>query len=162
RGWRPKSKVTFEMLPSTCESHVKGACWCSPAISGRAGRTGMVTQEVATKESLALANDRLSYSHGTSDVPLIGTTIGDLFDRVVEQRGDHTALISRHQDRRYMYRQLRDEVDAFARGLMRLGVAKGDRLGIWSPNHAEWIVTQFATAKIGAILVNVNPAYRVQ
>jgi fatty-acyl-CoA synthase len=111
--------------------------------------------------SLDLYDGTASYVHGASDVPLIGSTIGDLFDRVVADDPDHEALVSCHQGLRYTYGQLRTAVDRFARGLMALGVAKGDRVGIWSPNHAEWVVAQFATPKIGAILVNVNPAYRV-
>jgi fatty-acyl-CoA synthase len=93
-------------------------------------------------------------------VPLIGSTIGDLFDRVVEQYPDQEALVSCHQGLRYTYRELRAACDQFARGLLALGVQKGDRIGIWAPNHAEWVVAQFGTPKIGAILVNVNPAYR--
>jgi fatty-acyl-CoA synthase len=111
--------------------------------------------------SLDLYDGSASYVQGASKVPLIGSTIGDLFDRVVADDPDHEALVSCHQGLRYTYGQLRAAVDRFARGLMALGVAKGDRVGIWSPNHAEWVVAQFATPKIGAILVNVNPAYRV-
>ncbi|MEX1158743.1 MAG: AMP-binding protein [Thermomicrobiales bacterium] len=107
-----------------------------------------------------LYDESASYVHGASDLPLIGATIGDMFDRVVEQLPEHEALVSRHQNIRWTYRELRAEVDCFARGLVALGVKKGDRVGIWSPNHAEWIVAQFATPKIGAILVNINPAYR--
>jgi fatty-acyl-CoA synthase len=108
-----------------------------------------------------VVDSRLSYAHGADDVPFIGATIGDLFDRIVEQVPENEALISHHQGRRYTYRQLREECDRFARGLLALGIQRGDRVGIWSPNHVEWVVTQLATAKIGAILVNVNPAYRV-
>jgi fatty-acyl-CoA synthase len=111
--------------------------------------------------SLTLHDPQLSYVHGASDVPLIGSTIGDLFDRVVEQLPDHEALVSCHQRLRYTYRELQAECDRFARGLLALGVTKGDRVGIWAPNYAEWIVAQFATPKIGAILVNINPAYRL-
>jgi fatty-acyl-CoA synthase len=111
--------------------------------------------------SLDLYDDHVSYVHGASDVPLIGATIGDLFDRIADQQPDHEALVSRHQRVRYTYRQLQDECNRFARGLVSLGLKKGDRIGIWAPNHAEWVVAQFATPKIGAILVNVNPAYRV-
>ncbi|MEA2524043.1 MAG: fatty-acyl-CoA synthase [Thermomicrobiales bacterium] len=107
-------------------------------------------------------NESLSYVHGASDVPLIGATIGDLFDRVATQLLEHEALVSRHQGLRYTYAELREACDRFARGLLALGVTKGDRIGIWSPNHAEWVIAQFATPKIGAILVNVNPAYRVR
>ena len=110
--------------------------------------------------SLSLRNSRLSYTSGPSDTPLIGSTIGDLFDQVAEGLPDHEALVSRHQGLRYTYRELHEEVDRFARGLMALGVQRLDRVGIWSPNNAEWVITQFATAKIGCILVNINPAYR--
>ncbi|MBF6591638.1 MAG: AMP-binding protein, partial [Ktedonobacterales bacterium] len=87
-------------------------------------------------------------------------TIGDAFDRTAARFLDREALIARHQRVRYTWAALRDEVDRFARGLMALGLQKGDRVGIWSPNRAEWTITQIAAAKIGAILVNVNPAYR--
>ena len=109
---------------------------------------------------MELYDPSLSYASGVSAAPLIGSTIGDLFDRVVGQVPDNDALISRHQRHRFTYRGLQTEVDRCARGLMALGVSKGDRVGIWSPNNAEWVITQFATAKIGAILVNINPAYR--
>jgi len=102
----------------------------------------------------------VSYVSGISDTPLIGSTIGDLFDRVVEHVQENEALVSRHQDQRYTYRQLQQVVNRLARGLMALGAQKGERVGIWSPNRAEWVMTQFATPKIGSILVNINPAYR--
>ena len=108
-----------------------------------------------------LSGESLSYVHGACDVPLIGETIGDLFDRVTEKVPDNEALVSCHQGLRYTYRQLQEACDLLARGLMACGIQKGERVGIWSPNYAEWVITQFATAKIGAILVNVNPAYRV-
>ncbi|HEX9038242.1 MAG TPA: AMP-binding protein [Ktedonobacterales bacterium] len=102
-----------------------------------------------------------SYVSGASEHPLLGVTIGDLFDATVTRFPDREALVSRHQDLRYTWRELQDEVNRCARGLMALGVKKGDRVGIWAPNRAEWAITQFATAKIGAILVNINPAYRL-
>jgi fatty-acyl-CoA synthase len=108
-----------------------------------------------------LSSDSLSYVHGACDVLLIGETIGDLLDRVTEKIPDNEALVSCHQGLRYTYRQLQAACDLLARGLMACGIQKGERVGIWSPNYAEWVITQFATAKIGAILVNVNPAYRV-
>src|SRR5690242_1288580 len=111
--------------------------------------------------ALALYDERLSYVHGASDVPLIGAPIGDLFDRVAAQVSENEALVSRHQGVRYTYREFRALCDRFARGLLALGIGKGDRVGIWATNHAEWVVAQFATPKIGAILVNINPAYRV-
>jgi fatty-acyl-CoA synthase len=101
-----------------------------------------------------------SYSHGTSDTPLLGDTIGANFERVAAQFPDRPALVSRHQDVRLTYAELEAAVDAAAAGLLRAGIAAGDRVGIWAPNCSEWVVIQYATAKVGAILVNVNPAYR--
>ena len=102
----------------------------------------------------------LSYTSATSDTPLLGDTIGGNFDRTVARFPDRLALVDVPTGLRYTYAELRDEVDALAYGLLQSGIAKGDRVGIWSPNRAEWTVTQYATAKIGAILVNINPAYR--
>jgi fatty-acyl-CoA synthase len=102
-----------------------------------------------------------SYVHGASNVPLIAETIGVHFDRIVARFPEREALIVRHQNIRWDYRALQQEVDAFAAGLMALGLKPGERIGIWSPNNAEWVVTQFATAKAGLILVNINPAYRL-
>jgi fatty-acyl-CoA synthase len=101
-----------------------------------------------------------SYSHGASAVPLIGETIGAHFDRVAEAHADVEAVVSCHQGVRLSYGDLRAATDELARGLIALGVRHGDRVGIWSTNNLEWVVAQFATPKIGAILVNVNPAYR--
>jgi fatty-acyl-CoA synthase len=102
-----------------------------------------------------------SYVHGASDIPLIGETIGAHFDRVVARFPERDALIVRHQNISWNYRELQCEVDAFAAGLIALGLKPGERVGIWSPNNAEWVITQFATAKAGLILVNINPAYRL-
>jgi fatty-acyl-CoA synthase len=104
---------------------------------------------------------RWSYTSGTSDTPLLGLTIGDLFDQTVEKYPDNPALISRQQNIRLTYRDLQDQVNRCAKGLMQLGFQKGQRVGIWAPNRAEWCITQFATSKIGVILVNINPAYRL-
>jgi fatty-acyl-CoA synthase len=101
----------------------------------------------------------LSYSCGVSAEPLLGITIGDLLDRTVATYPDNDALVSRHQDIRWSYRELGQRVDELARALLGLGVQKGERVGIWSTNRAEWTLVQFATGKIGAILVNVNPSY---
>jgi len=101
-----------------------------------------------------------SYASGTSDVPLLGDTIGDDFDRTVAAGPDREALVEVPTGRRWTYAQLRADVDALALGLLATGVAKGDRVGIWAPNMAEWTLLQYATAKIGAILVNINPSYR--
>ena len=102
-----------------------------------------------------------SYTSGTSDTPLLGLTIGDMFDQIAATYPDHPALISRHQNIRLTYQELQAQVNQCARAMLHLGITKGQRVGIWSPNRAEWCITQFATAKIGAILVNINPSYRL-
>jgi fatty-acyl-CoA synthase len=102
----------------------------------------------------------LSYSSATSGTPLLGDTIGANFDATVAAFPGRLALVDVPAGLRYSYAELSGDVDALAYGLLGLGLAKGDRVGIWSPNRAEWTVTQYATAKIGAILVNINPAYR--
>ena len=101
-----------------------------------------------------------SYAHGTSLTPLLGQTIGDNLRDTVERYPDREALIVRSQDYRATYRQLWDATTEAARGLLALSVAPGERVGIWATNCHEWVVVQYATARIGAILVNVNPAYR--
>ncbi|MFL5331755.1 MAG: AMP-binding protein [Geminicoccaceae bacterium] len=105
-------------------------------------------------------SDALSYVHGTSDLPLFGDTLGVHFQRCASRWPDRPALVVREQQVRWTYAELDARVDAFAAGLLALGLEPGDRVGIWSPNNAEWVVTQFATAKAGLILVNINPAYR--
>ncbi|HTD76434.1 MAG TPA: AMP-binding protein, partial [Chloroflexota bacterium] len=101
-----------------------------------------------------------SYVHGASRVPLLGETIGQNLRRTVERVPNTEALVVRHQNYRATYSELWDQTTRAARGLLARGVKKGDRVGIWSPNRAEWVVTQYATARIGAILVNINPAYK--
>jgi fatty-acyl-CoA synthase len=102
----------------------------------------------------------LSYAKGPTEVPLLGTTIGQALRSAAECWGGELALVSRHQSVRWTWAHLDAEVDRVATGLLELGIGKGDRVGIWAPNCAEWTVTQFATARIGAILVTINPAYR--
>jgi fatty-acyl-CoA synthase len=102
----------------------------------------------------------LSYTSATSDTPLLGDTIGANFDRTAARFPGRPALVDVPAGLRFTYAELKDEVDALAYALLGTGIATGDRVGIWSPNRSEWIVTQYATAKIGAILVNINPAYR--
>lgn len=102
----------------------------------------------------------LSYASGTSTTPLLGDTIGDNLDRTIARFGDREALVSVHQDLRYTYAQLGEAVDRCARAFIAAGLEPGDRVGIWSPNCAEWALVQYATAKAGIILVNINPAYR--
>jgi fatty-acyl-CoA synthase len=104
---------------------------------------------------------RESYVHGNSGPPLIGKTIGALLDEVSATDGTREALVVAHQKIRWTYAELKTRSDAFASGLLALGLEPGDRVGIWSPNCAEWTIAQFATAKTGLILVNINPAYRL-
>jgi fatty-acyl-CoA synthase len=102
----------------------------------------------------------LSYVHGANPHALIGETIGRHFDRIAERYAARDALVVRHQGIRWSYAELKERVDAFAAGLLALGLERGERIGIWSPNNSEWVIAQFATAKAGLILVNINPAYR--
>lgn len=101
-----------------------------------------------------------SYASGTATAPLLGETIGANLERTAARFPDNEALVSCHQGLRYTYREFDDAVNAVARGLLGLGLGRGDRVGIWSPNCAEWALVQYATAKLGIILVNINPAYR--
>jgi fatty-acyl-CoA synthase len=102
----------------------------------------------------------LSYANGLSTEPLLGETIGVNFERTVARVPDSEALVSCQQRARFTYAEMKDAVDRLATGMLRAGLEQGDRIGVWSPNRYEWTLTQFATAKLGVILVNVNPAYR--
>jgi fatty-acyl-CoA synthase len=102
-----------------------------------------------------------SYVHGANGEPLLGLTIGQALDRAAVTWADQTALIARAQGIRWTWHELRDHADAFAAGLLALGLRRGDRIGIWSLNRAEWTLTQFAAARAGLILVTINPAYRL-
>lgn len=106
------------------------------------------------------ATPEMSYTCGTADFPLLGQSIGEILNEIADRYPDTEALVSPKQGIRLTYRQFREEVNRVARGLMALDINKGDRVGIWAMNYAEWIIVQFATAKIGAIMVNINPAYR--
>ena len=101
-----------------------------------------------------------SYVHGAKQQPLIGKTIGQMFDQACQHHAQRDALVVRQQGIRWSYAQLQEQVDRMACSLMRLGLEPGERIGIWSQNNAEWVLTQFATAKAGLVLVNINPAYR--
>ena len=101
-----------------------------------------------------------SYAAGETNPPLIEETIGANFERIAREHADREALVDVASGRRWTYAELDRDVDALARGLLGAGIAKGDRVGVWAPNCAEWTLVQYATAKIGAILVNVNPSYR--
>jgi fatty-acyl-CoA synthase len=102
----------------------------------------------------------LSEARGETDVPLLDETIGDSFRRTVATYPDREALVEVASGRRWTWSELDRDVSAVARGLLGAGIAKGDRIGIWAPNCAEWTLLQYASAEVGAILVNVNPAYR--
>jgi len=104
----------------------------------------------------------LSYVHGSALTPLLGHTIGESLNRAAAQFGQRDALTSCHQNLKYTYSELLHHVNRGARALLRLGVERGDRVGIWSPNTAEWMISQFAAAKVGAILVNINPSYQLR
>src|SRR4051794_25640718 len=102
----------------------------------------------------------ISYDHGASAHPLSGDTLGEALRQTVERFGDREALVVAHQTYRATYRELWEQVGIAARGLLDHGVQKGDRIGIWAPNRYEWVVVAHAATRVGAILVNVNPAYR--
>src|SRR5947209_17355342 len=102
----------------------------------------------------------LSYVHGASEKPLLGEPIFHNLRRTAARTGDREALVVAHQAYRATYRELVQQCEEVARGLIARGVKKGDRVGIWSPNRYEWVVIQYATAAMGAILVNINPAYK--
>src|SRR6201997_3837292 len=130
-------------------------CWTGEGMPGKTSLGGGRAMSAA-----------LSYSSGESATPLLGDTIGGNFDATVRAFGDREALVDRTPGdgtaRRWTYAELAADVDALALGLLEMGIVKGDRVGIWAPNCAEWTLTQYATAKIGAILVNINPAYRTR
>src|SRR5580658_8624536 len=126
---------------------------------GCAAQRALSCAKISREETMARLTQ--SYVHGASDVPLIGATIGAYFDAAAARWRERDALIVRQQNIRWTYGELERRVDDFAAGLLALGLVPGDRIGIWSPNNAEWVVTQFATAKAGLILVNINPAYRL-
>lgn len=107
-----------------------------------------------------MTSAKLSYAYGASNQPLLGMTIGEKFDEACNKYATQDALVSVHQEIRLTYQQLQQQVNAFACSLLALGLEKGDRLGIWSPNCAEWTIAQFAAFKAGIILVNLNPAYK--
>jgi fatty-acyl-CoA synthase len=113
-----------------------------------------------TRSQISQSQISQSYVHGASEQPLLGETIGQFFDAACAKWAERPALVVRHQNVRMSYGALKEAVDQLAAGLLTLGLNPGDRIGIWSPNNSEWVLTQFATAKAGLILVNINPAYR--
>ncbi len=114
----------------------------------------------AESESATQPRANESYAKGPDEPPLLVETIGANLERVVAEYGERDALVERATGRRWTYAEFDADVDALARGLIAADIAKGDRIGIWAPNCAEWTMVQYAAAKIGAILVNVNPSYR--
>jgi fatty-acyl-CoA synthase len=102
-----------------------------------------------------------SIDRGSQDIPLIEQTIGHFFDDMVERVAENDALVSRHQQLRLSYRQLQSQARQLASAMLKLGLQPGERIGIWSHNNAEWLLTQLATAYAGIVLVNINPAYRI-
>ncbi|MCM2321596.1 MAG: AMP-binding protein, partial [Pseudomonas sp.] len=102
-----------------------------------------------------------SYTCGPQEKPLLAMTIGAAFDQTVSRFAEREALVVREQGLRYTWAELAEAVDRCARAFIAIGLQPGERLGIWSPNRAEWCIAQFASAKVGVILVNINPAYRL-
>lgn len=112
-------------------------------------------------DDVRMSNEALiSYASGTGTSPLLGQTIGVLLDQIAQEFPEREALVETFSGRRWTFAELLHDVEALAANLIKAGIARGDRVGVWSPNSAEWVLVQYATAKIGAILVNVNPAYR--
>ena len=125
-------------------------------------RHGTVTHRCSAPGFKSVGFCASSYAHGVSRLPLLGQTIGENLRATVERFSDHEALVVRSQGYRATYRQLWDATTACARGLLTLGVRPGDRVGVWSANRFEWVVVQYATARLGAVLVNINPGYRAR
>jgi fatty-acyl-CoA synthase len=140
--------------------------------SSRVSNLGVIERYISRPSRFSLVHNQrhsfrgslvmLSYVHGSGLTPLLGHTIGESLNRAAAQFEHRDALISSHQNLKYTYGELLHHVNRAARALLRLGVRRGDRVGIWSPNTAEWIIAQFAAAKVGAILVNVNPSYQLR
>ena len=120
-----------------------------------------MAMHVSGEGALIEPKDGLSYVRGSTDIPLSEATVVSFCAIRSRRFPDRPAVIFREQNVRWTWQEFADEVDMLAAGLLALGVENGDRVGIWSPNRVEWLLTQFATARIGAILVNINPAYRL-
>ncbi|MGE8332180.1 MAG: AMP-binding protein, partial [Paraburkholderia nemoris] len=116
---------------------------------------------VSGEGALIEPKDGLSYVRGSTDIPLSEATVARFLRDTAASFPDRPAVVFREQGIRWTWKEFAEEVDILAAGLLTLGIAKGDRVGIWSPNRVEWLLTQFATARIGAVLVNINPAYRL-
>src|SRR6201992_710746 len=116
---------------------------------------------VSGEGALIEPKDGLSYVRGSTDIPLSEATVGQFLRDTAARFPDRPAVVFREQRIRWTWKEVAEEVAILAAGLLTLGIEKGDRVGIWSPNRVEWLLTQFATARIGAVLVNINPAYRL-
>src|SRR5882724_6888868 len=147
--------VRRSFLMSRSAKHRVQACR-SPSRAPVGRRLGSWPLQVGRRSVEAL-----SYVHGSAGPPLVAATIGAFLDDVAAQNGEREAIVCVEQGVRWTYAELKAQADAFAAGLLALGLEPGDRLGIWSPNRVEWVVVQFAAAKAGLILVNINPAYRL-
>ena len=120
----------------------------------------MATQ-IAGDGALIEPKDGLSYVRGSTEIPLSDATIARFVHDTVARFAERPAVVFREQRIRWTWSEFAQEIDVLAAGLIALGIGAGDRVGIWSPNRVEWLLTQFATARIGAVLVNINPAYRL-
>ena len=138
---------------------VQGCPGCRASRASADTRCPKRTRNTPMLSDMTLMPQR-SYSRGPTDVPLLNETIGERLRTTAALHPDREALVVRHQEYVATYSELYSEVDRIARGLLALGVEHGDRVAIWAPNRYEWAVTQFATARIGAVLVTINPAYR--
>jgi fatty-acyl-CoA synthase len=163
-GAKPKRKLPDAIFNGNCSPAM--ACYTSHAdlfagygVNWR--KASFLGMEQSVEDFIGAQMSKASYSKGVTEPPLLEHTIGEALDRAASQWPGGLALVSRHQGIRWTWAELNAEVDRIACGLLAHNVAKGDRVGIWAPNCAEWTVTQFATAKIGAILVTINPAYRL-
>src|ERR1035438_2521533 len=151
--------LRIRQMPSTRISSRQR--WCSKGSRRRQCDAVRRVRRFRKEAGSEIVVQRESYVHGNSGPPLIGKTIGALLDEVSATDGAREALVVAHQKIRWTYSELKSRSDAFASGLLSLGLEPGDRVGIWAPNCAEWTIAQFATAKAGLILVNINPAYRL-
>ena len=157
-------KQGLMQYPTACRLATIEHTACLPTRAGMVEtprRFRMNEAAVQTDDAIIAPQNGLSYVRGTRRIPLLDLTVTGLLRDTARRFANNPAVVFREQAIRWTWREFDAQVDALALGLLSLGVSKGERVGIWSPNRAEWLVTQFATARIGAILVNINPAYRL-
>ena len=142
---------------STIHVYLINKPWIDKNMENVMKATQTVHKEVEQINTIPLSN---SYFKGIQSTPLIEQTIGEYLDSIVDNNPEALAVVVAHQNIRLNYKEFQQQIDQLAMGLLALGVKVGDRVGIWSPNNIQWCLTQFATAKIGAIMVCINPAYR--